>query len=128
MATNLHIISAPISHPSSLQSTLHTGSPVSSNPRYLQQRIKELEQELENKRIELFQSEEARLEVEARLMGKLETPTTTVATSLKQIDFGGVEKIDEWLSSKGEYEGMSSARKHHVHSPVLHHDLRISSL
>ena len=99
--------------------------PVSSNPRYLQQRIKELERELEDKCMELFESEEARMELQARLTGNSETPTTAVATSLKQTECGGVEEVVKSLLSEGDFDGMSSAREHHMHWLVLHYNLRI---
>ena len=96
-----------------MQSTLQIRPPVSSNPRYLQQRIKEPEQDLGNKRMGLFQSE-ARVGLEARLVRSSETPKTAVTTSLKQIDPDVVKELVEWLRSEGEFDGMSSARESYV--------------
>lgn len=111
-----------------MQSTLQICSPVRSNPRYLQQRIEGLEQELDNKRVQLFQSEEARLELEARLTGNSETPTTAVTDSMKQVECGGVGGIHEWLGLNGDSEGMSTEGKHHGHSSILDCGLCIFSM
>ena len=130
MATNLYVTSTPISHPSSMQSKLHICSSISSNPRYLQRRIKVLEEELENERMKLFQSEEARAELEARLTGNSETPATALTTSLQQAECDRAERVAEWLRSKEESESrsMSRTREHHMHLLELRYDLRICSL
>ena len=85
----------------------HLRTPAQQNLRYLQQRIHELEQELENKRVQLFESEETRTALQARLAGNetIFTPESSVASSVKQIEYN-VEN-EEDLGEREEEEGSS---------------------
>ena len=67
MLTTARPSSARLSTVSSMESA---SRPRSAVLKYLRQRIKELEQELEDKRVRLFDSEEARAELEARVEEK----------------------------------------------------------
>ena len=60
--------------------------PRSAVLKYLRQRIKELEDELEDKRVRLFESEEARAELEARVeeKGMVLTPESSSSHSVAQ--------------------------------------------
>lgn len=85
----------------------HLRTPAQQNLRYLQRRIQELEQELENKRVQLFQSEEARGELEERLAGSgsILTPASSTTGSVRQIEY---HTENDGESGEREGEGGSS--------------------
>lgn len=104
MLTTLNASSARLSTASSLETAPR---PRPAVLKYLQQRIKELEQELENKRVRLFESEEARAELEALVEGHgiVLTPESSSADSAAQDEDSLGEEEEEETGAEERIEG-----------------------
>ena len=112
MLATLSASSARLSTASSMDSTSRPRSVVL---KYLRQRIKELEQELENKRVQLFESEEARSELEARFEGykTILTPESSSAESVVQSEDSSEDSSEGEQGSGAEERNEGAAQGEH---------------